>query len=93
MCVEVQLLICSSVALFRLEFAAVSSGTQECCRGVCSARAVGSGSPPRDVCCSTPQVLPHSVPFCEQPDSKPIKYSSLVKIDKYSNDSLASAFP
>lgn len=39
--VEVQLLICSSAALFRLEFAAMSSEAQECCPGMCSVCSCG----------------------------------------------------
>lgn len=92
-CVEVQLLI-RSVAFFRLEFAAKSSRVQESCpgvRSVCSRWA--AGSPPQYVCYSKPQVLSHFIPFCKQPDSKPIRYSLFVKINKYSNDSLASALP
>lgn len=52
-----------------------------------------AGSSPQYVCYSKPQALSHSLPFCKQPDSKPIKYSLFVKINKYSNDSPVSALP
>lgn len=93
-CVEVQLLIYSSVPLFRLKFAAVCSRVQKCCPRACSVRGQWVvGNPPPYVCYSKPQVSSHSVSFCKQPNSKPIKYSLFVKINKYSNDSLAFAFP
>lgn len=94
--VELQLFICSSTALFGLEFAVTSPQVQECCPGwaMCAGGQSAAGNPPQQVCYSKPQVLSHPVPFCGQPEPKHthVKYYLFGKLNKYSNDSLASAF-
>lgn len=60
-------------------------------RGVLCVQLWAVGNLPQHVYYFKPHVLSHSVSFCKQTDSKPIKYPLFVKINKYNNDFLASA--